>query len=72
MAAAGRPDRADAELGVMNTSSPWMRFFAGIVAAAVAIRVAVELIAPVLPYVVGAIAIYGIVVLARWWRDNRW
>ncbi len=53
-------------------SSPWFRFFAGIVAAAVAIRIAIELITPVLPYLVGAITLYGLLLLVRWWRHNRW
>lgn len=56
----------------MNSSSPWVRFFAGIVFAAIAIRVAVMLIAPVLGYLLAAAAIVGVVVLVRWWRNNRW
>ncbi len=56
----------------LNTSSPWLRFLAGIVAAAVAIRLTVELLRPVIPYLVVAIAIFGVVQLVRWWRNNRW
>ncbi len=56
----------------MNPSSPWLRFFAGIVAAALAIRVAVALIEPVLGVVIGAVVLAGLVTLIRWWRNTRW
>lgn len=56
----------------VNPSSPWLRFFAGIVCAAIAIRVAVELIRPVFGFLLAAVAVAGLVVLVRWWRNNRW
>ena len=55
----------------MNPSSPWLRFLAGIVVTAIAIRVAIEMIEPVLPFLIAAVAIAGVIVLVRWWR-NRW
>ena len=56
----------------MNTSNPWLRLAAGIVAVAIALRVAVELITPVLGFLIGAIALVGVLLLVRWWRANRW
>ena len=55
----------------MAPSNPWLRFFVGLVAAAIAVRVAVELIRPVLGFLVGAIVVVGLALLVRWWR-NRW
>jgi hypothetical protein len=56
----------------MEPSSPWVRFFAGIVCAAIAIRVALDLIRPVLGVLVVVLAIAGVIVVVRWWRNNRW
>jgi hypothetical protein len=43
-----------------------------VIAAAVAIRIAVELIRPVFGFLLAALAVAGLVVLVRWWRNNRW
>ncbi len=56
----------------MNLQSPWMRFLIAIVGTALAIRLAIDLIAPVAGYLLAALAIAGVVIAARWWRDNRW
>jgi hypothetical protein len=56
----------------MEPSNPWLRFFVGLVVAAIAIRVTVELIRPVLGFLITAIVIVGLVIVARWWRANRW
>ena len=50
---------------------PWLRFFAGIVAVAVAIRLTVELLRPVLPVLVVATVVFGAVRVVSWWR-GRW
>jgi hypothetical protein len=55
----------------MTPSNPWLRFFAGLVAAAVAIRVIVELLEPVLPFLIGAMVLIGVLQIHRWWH-NRW
>ena len=55
----------------MTPTNPWLRFFAGVVAAAIAIRVVVELLVPILGYLIAAAAVVGIVVLVRWWRTTR-
>jgi len=55
----------------MNPSNPWFRFFAGMVAAAVAIRLTVELLCPILPYLVGAITLAAALIVWRWWRNTR-
>ena len=56
----------------MSPQSPWIRFFAGIVAAAIAIRLVIDLLRPVLGYLIAAIVIAGLIVLVRWWRSSRW
>lgn len=56
----------------MEPSNPWLRLFVGIVSAAIAIRIAVELIRPVLGFLIGAIALAGLLLAVRWWRQNRW
>jgi hypothetical protein len=55
----------------MEPSNIWLRFCVGLVAAAIAMRVAVELIRPVLGFLVGAIVVVGLALVVRWWR-NRW
>ncbi len=56
----------------MNGHNPVMRAAATVVAVAVALRLAVELIEPVAGFLIGAIALIGIVLLVRWWQANRW
>jgi hypothetical protein len=56
----------------MNPSNPWFRLFAGMVAAAVAIRLTVELLRPIFAYLVGAIALAAGLIVWRWWRNARW
>ena len=55
----------------MNPSDPWLRFFAGIVAVAVAIRLTVELLRPVLPALAAATVVFAAVRMVAWWR-GRW
>jgi hypothetical protein len=55
----------------VSTPSPWIRFLAGIVAVAVAIRVTFELLEPVFPLIVAAVVAAGLCQLVRWYR-NRW
>ena len=55
----------------MNPHNPYIRILAGFIAIAVAIRVIFELLAPVFPYLIGAIVIFGVVQSVRWWRDWR-
>jgi uncharacterized membrane protein YoaK (UPF0700 family) len=54
-----------------NTGSPWLRFLAGIVAVAVAIRLVYELLLPVLPALVVIVVLVAIVRLVGWYR-GRW
>jgi hypothetical protein len=51
--------------------NPNTRILCGLVAVAVAIRVTVDLLRPVLGYLIAGIAVAGVVVAVRWWRD-RW
>ena len=55
----------------MTPQNPWLRFLAGVVAVALAIRVTIDLLRPVLGYLVAAIVIAGVVVAIRWWH-SRW
>jgi len=55
----------------VNPSSPYLRFLAGIVATVVAIRLVVELLRPVLPWLVAATVVFGVVRAVGWWR-GRW
>jgi hypothetical protein len=55
----------------MNPSNPYMRFLAGVVATVVAIRLAVELLQPVLPVLAAATVVFGAVRVVGWWR-GRW
>ncbi|HEX3454622.1 MAG TPA: hypothetical protein VHS03_08355 [Gaiellaceae bacterium] len=56
----------------MEPSNPWLRFFVGIVCAAIAIRVAIDVIRPVFGLLLVALALVGAVLLVRWWRNGRW
>ena len=56
----------------MSPQSPWARFLFGIVAVAVAIRVTIDLLRPVLGYLIAAVTIAGIVIAISWWQRNRW
>jgi hypothetical protein len=56
----------------MNPSNPWFRLLVGIVATAIAIRLALDLIRPVFGLLLAVIAIAGAVAAIRWWRNNRW
>jgi len=55
----------------MTPESPWFRFLAGLFVAVVAIRIVVDLIVPILPYLAVGLVLVGAIRLARWWRD-RW
>lgn len=55
----------------MTPQSPWVRFVAGLVAIALAIRVSIDLLRPVLGYLIALAVIAGILVAIRWW-SNRW
>ena len=45
----------------MNPSNPWFRFWVGIVAVAIALRIAYELVRPVLPLVL--VVVLGVVLM---------
>jgi hypothetical protein len=55
----------------LNPSNPWFRFWVGIVAVAIALRIAYEIVRPVLPLVL--VVVLGIVLVRafRWYRE-RW
>lgn len=55
----------------MKPDSPWLRFLAGIVAVAVAIRLTYELVRPVLPLLAVIVSLVAIVRLVGWCR-GRW
>ena len=55
----------------MNPNSPYIRFLAGIVAVAAAIRLTFELLRPVLPLLVVAMVVLAVVRAVSWWR-GRW
>jgi hypothetical protein len=56
----------------MNPTNPWFRLFAGILAAAIALRLAVEILRPTLPFLIVAAALVGGVQIVRWWRGSGW
>jgi hypothetical protein len=56
----------------MNPSNPWLRFFAGMLGAAIAIRLTVELLRPIFPFLVGALTVAAALIVWRWWRNSRW
>jgi len=49
-----------------------MRFLVAIIGTAIAIRLALDLIAPVFGYLVAVVALAGLVIAVRWWRNSRW
>jgi uncharacterized membrane protein YoaK (UPF0700 family) len=55
----------------MNPSNPWFRFIVGVIAVAIGLRIAYELVRPVLPLVL--LVVLGIVLTRafRWYRE-RW
>ena len=55
----------------MNPSNPWFRFWIGLIAVAIGLRIAYELVRPVLPLVL--LVVLGIVLVRafRWYRE-RW
>lgn len=55
----------------MTPQNPWLRFLAGVVAVAVAIRVTIDLLRPVIGYLIALTVIVGFFVVLRW-RNNRW
>jgi hypothetical protein len=55
----------------VNPGNPWFRFFAGIVAVAIALRMAYELVRPVLPLVLLVILAIVLSRAFRWYRE-RW
>jgi hypothetical protein len=55
----------------MDPMSPWFKFFAGLLAAAIVIHVVVALLEPALPFLLFVAALVGTVQLVRWWRE-RW
>jgi len=55
----------------VNPSNPWFRFLVGIVAVAIALRIAYELVRPVLPLVL--LVVLGIVLVRAFhWYRERW
>jgi len=55
----------------VNPSNPWFRFWVGIVAVAIALRIAYEIVRPVLPLVLVVVLGIGLVRAFRWYRE-RW
>lgn len=55
----------------MNPSNPWFRFWIGIVAVAIGLRIAYELVRPALPLVLLAVLGVVLVRVVRWYRE-RW
>ena len=55
----------------MKPDSPWLRFLAGIVAVAVAIRLTYELLRPVIPVLLVLAVVVAIARLVAWYR-GRW
>ena len=55
----------------MNLNNPHIHFLAGIVATAVAIRLVIELLMPVLPWLIVATVVFAGVRVFGWWR-GRW
>ena len=55
----------------MTPQNPWLRFLASVVGVALAIRVAIDLLRPVIGYLIALTVIVGFFVVLRWW-NNRW
>jgi hypothetical protein len=55
----------------MNPSSPWFRFWIGLIAVAIGLRIAYELVRPVLPLVLFVVIGVVLVRAFRWYRE-RW
>jgi len=55
----------------MKPDSPWLRFFAGIVAVAIAIRLTYELLRPALPALAVVVSLVAVARLVAWYR-GRW
>ena len=53
-----------------NNSNPYLRFAIGLVAVAIAIQVAWQLIQPALPFLGGAIVLGLLVRVWLWYRDR--
>lgn len=53
-----------------NHSNPWVRFAVGLVAVAIAVQVAWQLIRPALPFLAGVIVLVLIVRFWLWYRDR--
>ena len=56
----------------MNASNPLLRFAVGVLAVVIALRLAIDLIRPIVGWLVACLVLVGLVVLVRWWRVNRW
>lgn len=50
---------------------PWVRWIVTIIGAAIVLQLVVDLLRPLLPYIVAVLAIGAVVVGVKWWR-NRW
>jgi uncharacterized membrane protein YvlD (DUF360 family) len=55
----------------VNPGNPWLRFTVGVVAAAIAIRMIVDLLRPILPILTLLLVALGLFQIVRWWR-SRW
>ena len=56
----------------MNGSpSPWVRLIVTIFLGAVALQLIVDVVRPLVPYIVAVAVLIGVVWAVRWWRD-RW
>lgn len=51
--------------------NPWIRLFVGVFLGAIALQLIIEIIRPLVPYMLAVILIIVIVAAVRWWRD-RW
>jgi hypothetical protein len=55
----------------VSPTDPWVRFLLGLLAVAITLRLIVELLRPVVPFLLAAIAVIGAICLIQWWRNNR-
>ena len=51
--------------------NPWVRVIVTIFLGAVALQLLVDVVRPLLPYIVAVALLIGVLWAARWWRD-RW